>query len=334
VVKSYEEADTGPVGRVEADRDVRLNLNDYVTVELTERGKQVLVVNEPAIRKHSKWRYTDSFIRLQFWEFISIFGAERCWYNGANPVCNMNVTVHRTDSETPTPVGAAGGECSRRCSERAPDDILTICDACKDSLPAGLWSRANETRMEERAAAGAEVVAFLKGKAAGEEYRPGLPPLALREVCDRWEAVNSEYLFFDPTGATYTWRHPIHLGAKGIHSASEFPAAALIRPRGKTWPSVETEAAARLGRLDAEAGRERMSLEALAAALGVSAPVSSALNGEYHAAYSDAIPWRTERPAGSLPPGCVWRRHDMSASDWWKAFDAQGLPVPWQRVGG
>jgi hypothetical protein len=175
------------------------------------------------------------------------------------------------------------------------------------------------------------------GAAGGKEYRPGLPPLALREVCKEWDAhgvidgetVRRRVIFTGPDYYTCCgWN-----GEHRIDNSSRWDELSFL-PRGKPWPAVEAEAAARLGRLDAEAGRERMSLEALAAALGVSAPVSSALNGEYHAAYSDAIPWRTERPAGSLPPGCVWRRHDMSASDWWKAFDAQGLPVPWQRVGG
>jgi len=438
------------------DRVVNINLNDDVEVELTERGKQVLAVNELAVRK----QYTGPRLRLPFWEFINIFGAERCWYNGAAPVCSMHVKIHRNGVYRHQPVAPPDGEeyrpkwpseallavCGQwetwspnpespyddfthmrphggktwkavECEAAArlgrldaaagrkkataeqlsallknwssdidhavaayneayaaavpaPEKLAhgtgTRCPTRRDALPhvfdlvsrrcvfCGMLFEGNAHEMPimgnlrfSKTLPMGKVVgtdrdlwscehfgcAALISKAGfcrDHDFRPGPPTRALRAVHKWWQQVETgdviQARYEDPC---FRWR-----GSNEWFAPDErLWRNCGLRPLDRLWSSVETEAAAYLGKMDAASAVPRMTPEQLAQALGVSDPVSSALNGEYHNAYTDAIPWKSQLCSHETPGVSFESKAAPYGGTLYRPIRG-GLPIPWELIGG
>lgn len=76
-----------------------------------------------------------------------------------------------------------------------------------------------------------------------QEFRPGLPPEALRKICAEWESEVDRCLFeFAQDGLRFRWRE--RAGSWGRWFA--LPASGIqdhYRPHGKTWAEIEAMAA-------------------------------------------------------------------------------------------
>lgn len=70
---------------------MKINLNDYVKVKLTEEG----LARYKASMYHSFKDLDGDILKIQFWQLMNIYG--QCMYNGNNnlPFESMDVEVER-----------------------------------------------------------------------------------------------------------------------------------------------------------------------------------------------------------------------------------------------
>lgn len=308
LVKSYEDADTGPVGRVEAEETPMTQGKKTLKDKMWRHALDVA----PPSASHSRIITSAcDFLADKVEELINQKGGDA----DARAKPGMDSPEHDANRPdvTPPPVGAARGE--------AP-----VCASCRQAMK---HDGGPDYSCDER---GTKHTLGPR-KAGGEEYRPRLPPLALREVCKEWE---------DSLPRPSEWSSDM------VRFLCNQYAGLGFRPRNRTWQSVETEAAARLGRMDAEAGRERMENGALFEAIVGSKEAANPANGyrvrvlsfkdAYDAGYSDAIPWRLNpskefHEAFIAPRVLAWESRTMGTETGFRAR-MDGFPVPWQRVGG
>lgn len=104
--------------------------------------------------------------------------------------------------------------------------------------------------------------------AKGDEFRPGLPPLALREEHEEWES--SEGAIYSATKEGWFGHH---WDKDDDPVAYEYTGNTPLRPHGKTRAEVEILAAKMLGERDAREGRMRC-WDDLASALFEKGPIA------------------------------------------------------------
>lgn len=180
-----------------------------------------------------------------------------------------------------------------------------------------------------------------------EAYRPGLPPEALRKAWPEWEDSQGDRLRFTEDGERFGF---LTLSGAAIESESTYIAedsnggqfaVCKHRPHGATWFEVEQRAARLLGEQDAKAGRDRIPLHELQAAVfgdcdGRTRPTLG-VSAAYHAGYDGAIEYRAgyvlgdERFAEFQRLGCEWE-YAGNHEAWRPTLN--GRPIPWARAGG
>lgn len=180
-----------------------------------------------------------------------------------------------------------------------------------------------------------------------EAYRPGLPPEALRKAWPEWEDSQGDRLRFTEDGERFGF---LTLSGAAIESESTYIAedsnggqfaVCKHRPHGATWFEVEQRAARLLGEQDAKAGRDRIPLHELQAAVfgdcdGRTRPTLG-VSAAYHAGYDGAIEYRDYKAIerAKVPPGLrtfIWEGAPDNQPLWRPSVD--DCPIPWSRVGG
>jgi hypothetical protein len=162
---------------------------------------------------------------------------------------------------TPPPVGQAEGDIIAFLRDL---HVNYDCDGQGGRHPASCRScRAEALFKRLTAAQPLEKIEELPPPA--EEFRAGLPPEALREVCAWWIDDEGDRVIF--SGAEYRFERWPNRSEWQEHRSSEWDRLRL-RPAASTRAEVETLAAQRLGEQDAKAGKRPRLDKELFAALG------------------------------------------------------------------
>lgn len=82
-----------------------VNINDFVKVRLTELGRDILLDDlskvYPNLKRENLWEVSpyhiddDGYLKIQFWNFMSIFGSH--FWNGAPQVIEHNEIIFMTE---------------------------------------------------------------------------------------------------------------------------------------------------------------------------------------------------------------------------------------------
>lgn len=174
-------------------------------------------------------------------------------------------------------------ETSLRAHEGDTDKVPRVEAVGNDSLP--LDNRPLLEPLEE--------LKELPDPAKGDEFRPGLPPLALRMARKEWEVDGDGRLsFYTNERGRECFKEVGPSGAAWIATVADADFSGIrLRPLGKRWSDVEQEAARAIGAEDAKARRAYQDRESLSRSILGKPPTSGwdvVLADLYRAAYDAA----------------------------------------------